>query len=112
MTDTTLNVCTVISIAYCDVFALPECVGAESIARLIAMLFGIIVVENPACVLRAARFVQQPSALYLIAPGPVHTAMFAMLLPDSWIKMSGVIERSDKFVTVSCRPIRKDTRTR
>jgi hypothetical protein len=69
-----------------DVFARQKRVCAEFVAGLIVVILVGIVVENPACVLGAAKLVDDTADLVLLAgPKPPNPAVFPILLPENRI---------------------------
>ena len=69
-----------------NILAWKKCMCAEFVAGLIVVILVGIVVENPACVLGAARLVDETADLVLLAgPKPPNPAVFPILLPENRI---------------------------
>src|SRR3974377_1986161 len=84
-----------------DVFAGVKDVRAEAITALVVFLDGLVVVENPARMLRAARLVhQEPNLVLLPFPKAAHTAMLAVSAPERLVDMTFAVERGHEFIPV------------
>src|SRR5262245_59441687 len=91
-----------------DVFAVAERVIAEAIASLVVLLRCLVVIEDPARVLGAARLVYEAAKLVVLAlPEPPHAAMLAICAPQLGIDVSISVERGDEFIAVPLRTRRK-----
>src|SRR5262249_21321095 len=85
-----------------DVFAWPESMRTEPIARFIVLLGDALVIEHPARVAGAARAVHQMSELVRLAlPEAPHAAVVAVLAPQIDVDVAAVIERSDELVAMA-----------
>src|SRR5262245_47524044 len=85
-----------------DVFAVTKHVVAEAIAGLVVVLRRLVIVEQPAHVLGAARFVDQAAELVILAlPEPAHAAVLAVSVPQLGIDAPIGVERGDEFVAVA-----------
>jgi hypothetical protein len=92
-----------------DVFAWAKGMCAEPVARLVVLLGGRIIVEDPAGMLRAARLVDEAADFVVLAgPEPPYAAMLAVCAPLLDVDMAGGVERCDKFLAVTlgaCREL-------
>src|SRR5882672_4519078 len=69
-----------------DVFARHESMAREPVACLVVLVCALVIIEDPAPVLVAARLVHQlADLLLLVAPEPAHAAMLAMRAPQGRI---------------------------
>jgi hypothetical protein len=75
----------------------------ESVPGFIVVIFAGIVVENPACVLRAAGLVDETADFVVLARSKsANPTVVTILLPEDRIDVALGIERRDKIIAVAC----------
>jgi hypothetical protein len=79
----------------------------EPIPGLIVIVRGVVIVEDPARVLAAARLVHQATDLFLVGPKAPDAAMIAILVPEIDVDVIARIERRDELVSMARRAGRK-----
>ena len=84
-----------------DILARQKRMCAELVTGFIVVVLVGIVIENPACVLSAARLVDETTDLVVLScPKPPYPAVVPILLPEDRVDMSLEIERCDEIISV------------